>query len=207
MRTGEARSSHPRARSISATIPFLPSTIGRYSGNSTSSPPITGASARRSSSTVAAPNRCSHRCLDLAEQRRRDLLHLLADGRGADEPLGLERSSAAPAVALRLRGSTGRLGADEHVAPPLHAAQRGERSRLRDPRRLGQLADRDAVPDEAQEVRPHHHRDGEPVAQIGLRQPVVELVVELDGEGDQQVRERRRQRTGHPGVLTDSVIP
>ena len=104
------------------------------------------ARARRSSSTVAGAEPLLPALLDLAEQRRRDLLHLLADGRGADEPLGLERPSAAPPVPLRLRRSTGRLGADEHVAPSLHAA---ERESVRDfgiPDASGQLANGDAVP-------------------------------------------------------------
>ena len=138
---------------------------------------------RRSSSIAVAPNRCSQRASDLAEQRRRDLLRLPAR-RAWGGRTTLARALERCPNRLASTSEAGRSGlrADEHVAPALHAAQRRECSGLRDARGGRKLADGDAVTDEPHEVRPHHHRDRQPAADVGRGQPVVEFVVELDRE-------------------------
>ena len=91
-------------------MPFELPTMGRHSGSSTSSLSVTGPSASAELADRGRAEPLLPTLLDLVEQRRSDLLHLLSHRRGADVPLGSQRPRAAPAFALGLRSSTGRLG-------------------------------------------------------------------------------------------------
>ncbi len=132
--------------------------------------------------------------LDVPEQRSPDLLRLPPGRRRADDPVPTKPSSASPSVPLRLRRRVGRVGADEHVSPPLHTTQRREHSRFRQLDGRRKLTDCDALADDAHEVRPHHQRHAEPATKAGLGEPALELVVELDRERNQHLGQRRRHR-------------
>jgi len=83
--------------------------------------------------------------------------------------------------------------ADGHVAPALDAAQPRAHAGLRQPDGGHELAHRDPVADEAQEVRPHgQRRDARPAAR--LLESALELVVELDRERHDDLGEKGRER-------------
>jgi hypothetical protein len=88
---------------------------------------------------------------------------------------------------------------DPDIPPALQAAE-VRNSAVRLDRRQGHTAGRD----QPHEVRPHHHR-GEPhpvsLSDAGaVIDPVLELVVELDRERNQRLRQRGRERRWHSGT-------
>jgi hypothetical protein len=68
---------------------------------------------------------------DLAEELRPDRRRRRAGRRPPDDPLAPQVTGASPTITLRLRRLPRAGGADEHVSPPLHAAERREQPPLR----------------------------------------------------------------------------
>ena len=186
----------------SRTIPFAPPTIGRYSGSSRSVPSTMPRSALSSSSISPAPKRPLHRASISSKSVGQIASAFRPFRRGSHDPGALQSTRAPEAVALR-----GGPAADGDVSPSLHASHRREHSRLRKPGGARKLTDGDPVTDEPQEVRPHHERD-DPRRTACLREPMLELVVELDRVRDQRLREQGRQRSIRlDGTLLDVFLP
>ena len=146
-----------------------------------------------SSSIASPPKRSLHRASISSKSVRPDRLGCPTGRGGPNDPGALQPARAPVAVALHFAArASAPPRIERDVAPPLHPSEGGEHARLRSSHGGPELAHGDPVADEPKEVRPHRNRhDPRPTARA--REPLLELVVELDHVGHQDLREPGRE--------------